>query len=105
MRKAEWREVWAVSVTIKQDSSAKDFTGRVGQRKSGENANAGRIESKGRADRTESPCKCGLVCDYVDKLHGQNREDDDKRTHTSEKLTTEAIETTEADRVVHYLEN
>jgi hypothetical protein len=41
VRKAEWREVWAVSVTIKQDSSAKDSTGRVKVRTSGENAMAG----------------------------------------------------------------
>ena len=51
---AEWREVQAVSVTIKRETSAKDFTGRVRQRKSGENANAVRLERKGKPDRTES---------------------------------------------------
>ena len=42
----KWREVQAVSVTIKQETSARDSTGRVGQRKSGENANAWRLERK-----------------------------------------------------------
>jgi len=53
-QKVKWREVRAVSVTIKQDSSAERITGRSGQRKSGENANAGRLARKGKPDRTES---------------------------------------------------
>ena len=42
MQKAgKWREVQAESLPIKQDSSAKDFTGRVMVRTIGENAIAG----------------------------------------------------------------
>ena len=70
VRKAEWREVQAESLPIKQETSAKDSTGRARQRKKDKNENAGRLESKGRPDRTESPCKCGLVCGDVDQLHG-----------------------------------
>jgi hypothetical protein len=57
--KAEWREVQAESLPIKQETSAKDFTGRVGQRKSGENANAGRLARKGKADWTQSRLRVG----------------------------------------------
>lgn len=42
------------------DSSAERITGRAEVRKSGENANAGRLERKGKPDRTESPCKWRL---------------------------------------------
>ena len=49
MQKAgKWREVRALSVTIKRETSAKDITGRVGQRKSGENENARRLRAKGK---------------------------------------------------------
>lgn len=55
MQKAgKWREVQAESLPIKQDSSAKDFTGRVKVRTIGENANAGRLRRKGKQGWTES---------------------------------------------------
>jgi hypothetical protein len=55
MQKAgKWREVRAESLPIKQETSAERITGRSGQRKSGENANAGRLARKGKPDRTES---------------------------------------------------
>ena len=54
VRKAEWREVQAESLPIKQDSSAKDSTGRVEVRTKDKNAMAGRLRRKGKADRTQS---------------------------------------------------
>lgn len=47
---------------------------------------------------------CSL-CDDVDQLHGQNREDDDKRARPGEKLTAKAHISAEADRVVHGIKN
>jgi hypothetical protein len=57
VRKAEWREVQAVSLPIKQETSAKDFTGRVEVRTSGENANAGRLRAKGSRVGLNPVCK------------------------------------------------
>jgi hypothetical protein len=54
VRKAEWREVQAESLPIKRETSAKDSTGRVEVRTKDKNAFAGRLESKGKADRTQS---------------------------------------------------
>ncbi len=72
MQKAgKWREVRALSLPIMQDSSAKDSTGRAGQRTKDKNANAGRLTRKGKPDRTESPCKWRLLCDDVDQLNGE----------------------------------
>lgn len=45
--KAEWREVWALSLPIIQDSSAERITGRAGQRTKDKNENAGRLRAKG----------------------------------------------------------
>lgn len=85
-----------------QETSAERITGRVGRRTSGENAIAGRLERKGRPDRTESPCLCGLLCGDVDQLNGEDGEDDDKGARPHEERVPCAIETAEADRVVHY---
>ena len=41
-----------------------------------------------------------LVCDYVDQLHGEGCKDQDKRTHTREELTAQAIESAGADGVL-----
>jgi hypothetical protein len=57
--KAEWREVQALSLPIKQDSSAKDSTGRVEVRTKDKNENAGRLTRKGKQGRTESRLRVG----------------------------------------------
>ena len=60
MQKAgKWREVWALSLPIIQDSSVERITGRVKVRTKDKNANAGRLRRKGKADRTESPASVG----------------------------------------------
>jgi hypothetical protein len=95
------REVQAVSLPIKQDSSAKDFTGRVKVRTSGENAFAGLYGANGKRIGRNPVCVGRLFCGGVDQLHGKNREDDDKRTRPNEKRVACAIESTSADGVVH----
>jgi hypothetical protein len=94
--------VQAESLPIKQDSSAKDSTGSVKARTSGENAFAGRLARKGRPDRTESRCKwTRLFGEDSHKLDKQSREDDDKRARPNEQGAANAIESAEADRVFH----
>ena len=44
-------------------------------------------------------------CDDVDDLHGEDGEDDDKGARPHKKRVPCAIESAEADRVFHYLEN
>ena len=44
----------AESLPITQETSAESITGRVGQRTKDKNENAGRLERKGKPDRTES---------------------------------------------------
>ena len=55
MQKAgKWREVWALSLPIIQDSSVERITGMVKVRTKDKNENAGRLESKGKQGWTES---------------------------------------------------
>ncbi len=54
MSKAEWMEVRAESLPIKQETSAERITVRAGQRKKDKNENAVRLERKGKAGRTQS---------------------------------------------------
>jgi hypothetical protein len=69
-RKAEWREVKAVSVTITRDSGAENITGMVKVRKKEENENAGLLGAKGKRIGRNPVCVCGLFCDDVNELNG-----------------------------------
>jgi len=94
--------VEAESLPITSETSAKDFTGRVKVRTSGEKRFAGRLRAKGNRVGLNPVGVWRLFRDDVDDLNGEGRKDKDKRARPNEKLTANAIETAEADRVFHY---